>query len=225
MFLRPLHEAFIASAVASHFRHELGNTLGAISASAFFLRRRLKRESVFNEDPRVESSLSLIDTRIKDAASKLGEELVLPSSKPPRDLVVSEIAERFITKLEVPAYASIVVTEPSPLRFHAREQELELALFCLLQNAVEAVSTKGGGEVRVHVGLGNVRYFEVDDDGLGIPPEIGDAATRSFVSSKPGRMGLGLTIVRQIADRFGALVELERSERGGTRAIVKMREA
>jgi signal transduction histidine kinase len=59
--------------------------------------------------------------------------------------------------------------------------------------------------------------FFVEDDGPGIPPEEREAVIESGYSSGEGGTGLGLTIVRQIAEAHGWRVSLDEATGGGTR--------
>lgn len=64
----------------------------------------------------------------------------------------------------------------------------------------------------------------VDDDGPGIPPEMRDVVLQRGVradEAAPGS-GLGLSIVRDLAEVYGGAVSLEDSPRGGLRARLQL---
>jgi K+-sensing histidine kinase KdpD len=63
----------------------------------------------------------------------------------------------------------------------------------------------------------------VEDDGPGIPPELGDRVFDRFVRGAPGTRGsgLGLAIVRAVAESHGGTVALEPPEIGaGARFVI-----
>ncbi len=63
----------------------------------------------------------------------------------------------------------------------------------------------------------------VEDDGPGIPPELGSRVFDRFVRGAPGTRGsgLGLAIVRAVAESHGGTVALERPETGsGARFVI-----
>jgi two-component system, NtrC family, C4-dicarboxylate transport sensor histidine kinase DctB len=81
---------------------------------------------------------------------------------------------------------------------------LEQILINLLQNALDAV--QGMKEARVLVeGArdGDAVRLSVIDNGPGVDPEIADTLFSPFTSAKPGGLGLGLAIARDIAHTPG----------------------
>jgi len=94
----------------------------------------------------------------------------------------------------------------------------------LVANALKF--TPAGGQVTVRARTGaQGAELEVQDDGRGIAPEdqshLYEAFVRGSQASGPGT-GLGLTIVRAVADAHGAQVALHTSE-AGTRFTVTFR--
>ena len=96
------------------------------------------------------------------------------------------------------------------------------AVINLLQNAFDA----GGGPPEVassfagEGGEGAV-VVEVRDRGCGIPADQVEEVARPFVTTKEGGTGLGLVIVRRVAEMHRARFELERREGGGTIARLR----
>ncbi|RMF45757.1 MAG: response regulator [Deltaproteobacteria bacterium] len=70
--------------------------------------------------------------------------------------------------------------------------------------------------------------IEVEDTGIGIPPELQDRIFDSFVQAdetmtrKVGGTGLGLAIVRQLVDMMGGRIHLESRPGLGTRFILEL---
>ncbi|WP_267394057.1 MULTISPECIES: HAMP domain-containing sensor histidine kinase [unclassified Sphingomonas] len=120
-----------------------------------------------------------------------------------------ESVERAVARLY--RHVRIDVTGPRDLQVHVERQDLDEMLGNLIENAAKY----GGGSVFVTVGVqaGFVEFL-IEDDGTGIPEEdrlrIFDRGVR-LDSGKPGT-GLGMAIVRDVAEIYGGTVSLEESE-------------
>jgi signal transduction histidine kinase len=97
---------------------------------------------------------------------------------------------------------------------------LERAVVNLIENALQAVGDDG----RVRLGLaerqGSVE-IRVEDDGAGLSPEVRERAFEPHFSTKTGGSGLGLPLVRKIAEDHGGWAGLE-TEAGWTRAVIRL---
>ena len=96
----------------------------------------------------------------------------------------------------------------------ATPDDLRLALRHLIANAVHY--TESGGDVTVRARLDmRVVYIEVHDTGIGIPTELLDSIFEMFYKADPamnvsqGGVGLGLSIVRMVAETYGGQVMVE----------------
>ena len=92
----------------------------------------------------------------------------------------------------------------------------------LIENA--ARHTPPGTHIRAATSVQNgMAVLTVEDDGPGIPPELGSRVFDRFVRGAPGTRGsgLGLAIVRAVAESHGGKVTLERPETGpGARFVI-----
>jgi len=106
---------------------------------------------------------------------------------------------------------------------------MERALSNLVQNAIN--HTNEGGKITIRAGCNygyveKTAYFSVSDNGPGIPP-----ALRSRIFSPyfrpPGSVGvrgagLGLTIVKTVAEAHGGTVHTVQNEGGGTTFMINL---
>ena len=98
------------------------------------------------------------------------------------------------------------------------------ALANLLRNAAE----HGGGPTTLRVrGSADEVVFEVDDDGPGFPPSDLDAAFDAFHRGpaprpRAGSLGLGLALVRRIAEAHGGRAMASNQTGGGARVSISI---
>jgi two-component system C4-dicarboxylate transport sensor histidine kinase DctB len=98
----------------------------------------------------------------------------------------------------------------------------------LINNAVDAVSDRDGGCVRISVGeeAGDV-VVRVEDNGPGIPDGQRAMVFEPFFTTKDvgAGIGIGLSIVSSIVRDFGGRIDLEDSKLGGARFMVRLKAA
>ena len=93
------------------------------------------------------------------------------------------------------------------------------ALSNLLENAV-TYSEPGGRITLAASGEGDGVVLTVADTGAGIDAAVKDRLFEPFFSTKTSGSGLGLALVKRIAEDHGGGVSLETAPGGGTRAVL-----
>lgn len=86
----------------------------------------------------------------------------------------------------------------------------------LLENLIENAVTHAGPDVTVHIGILDEGFY-VEDDGPGIPAEHHDRIFERGYTRESNSSGLGLHIVKRIADAHGWTLDVESPPNGGTR--------
>jgi nitrogen fixation/metabolism regulation signal transduction histidine kinase len=108
--------------------------------------------------------------------------------------------------------------DPAAPRILGDVQQLRQVIHNLLQNAQDATEGRGGGEVLVRTQWNEparrVRLI-VQDSGHGFPEHILKRAFEPYVTTKPKGTGLGLAVVKKIADEHGARIDLKNRMQDG----------
>ncbi|MCP5159373.1 MAG: PAS domain-containing protein [Gammaproteobacteria bacterium] len=98
------------------------------------------------------------------------------------------------------------LAEPLP-RVLADDLQIQLVVLYLLRNAIEAMQETDGGphQLAIQTALlnANVVLVTIRDTGHGFSGEIADRLFQPFFTTKPGGMGLGLSVSRSIIEAQG----------------------
>lgn len=209
--------------VARRLAHEIKNPLTPIQLSAERLQRRLiGRLENADEAVLVKSVKTIVDQ--VDAMKRLVNEFRDYARLPSAELRPLQINE-LITDM-IALYASEpldqVTRAPVTTDLDAAcpmilgdEQQLRQVIHNLIQNAQDACESRGlglvGACVRVRTEWRETRQrvrLSVSDTGPGFAPNILQRAFEPYVTTKAKGTGLGLAVVKKIADEHGARIEL-----------------
>lgn len=94
--------------------------------------------------------------------------------------------------------------------------QLRQVIVNLIRNAIEALSDTANPQIWVIAEIeAELAQITIEDNGPGIPGADDSSPFDAFNSTKPGGMGLGLSICQTIMDAHGSLIEYAPSNKGG----------
>jgi nitrogen fixation/metabolism regulation signal transduction histidine kinase len=199
--------------VARRLAHEIKNPLTPIQLAVQELHDRYK-----GDDPRFRKMLDEARDivaeeigglrRLVDAFSAFAK---LPRVEPkPIDLAL--VVDDVVREQEAPVE---LAPPPAPAIVSGDRLLLRRALGNLVENARQA------GATRVRIAWTD-RGLTVDDDGPGVPAELGERIFDPYVTTKPHGTGLGLAIVKKTVLEHGGAIALGRSPLGGARFEISL---
>jgi two-component system sensor kinase FixL len=96
--------------------------------------------------------------------------------------------------------------------------QIQQVLINLMRNAMEAMRESDRRELTVRTSLDENGWVvvEVADTGAGIPDEIAAQLFKPFMTTKPGGMGVGLSISKRIVESHGGEITVDTNDSGGT---------
>ena len=206
--------------LSSAVGHHVINAFAAVVSSAEIL--RIKMASPTPIDPSALADM-IVNTALEAASvarrlidftrpiTNIGEENVLL-----HDLIADYVAAAPASPPSGQVEWITDLTPVSPIRGEA--VHLRTMITLILDNAREAMTTSNTKSVTFSTAMDARGWvvFEIRDSGQGMSPEVLERAVEPFFSTKPGRMGVGLSIANGIWRRHKGTFSILSVPRKGT---------
>ena len=210
-----------AGAVGASVVHELRNALAVVSSSLYLARRDHLQEA------KLLAHLEKASVEVRHAQAVVAAVLGLARG----DALLREATS--MASLIATARSAVVLPtnvtfstaiSPQDLQVACDPVLLERVLSNLYLNAIEALSGRGRGAITTRVArVGDVVELVVEDDGPGIDSAHVASIFDPLFSTKDAGTGLGLALVRAVAEAHGGSVEARaRGDAPGAQFVVRI---
>jgi signal transduction histidine kinase len=204
--------------VVGSIGHDLRNPLGVIESSLYLLRVRVR------DDPGVTKHIDRIGEQVALANGIITDLLEMVRERPLRQesVALGPLVEEVVRSVPRPQGVRVEVAgfESMPVVLGDAVLLRQLAVN-LVTNAVEAAAPEG--EVLVRGAMdGGEACLAVEDTGPGVDPSLRGVLFEPLVTTKLGGIGLGLALVKRIAERHGGSVSHEPRPGRGARFVVRL---
>lgn len=198
--------------------HDLRNPLGVIETSLFILRGRLgDDERATKHADRISEQLGVANGIISNLLDIIRNR---PLAKEPVRLADVLLGATSAVKRPAGVSLSLDGVEALPA-VNGDPGQLRQVFVNLLENAVHAASPEGEIRVGARRGPGAVE-LDVEDTGPGVDPATRARLFEPLITTKEKGIGLGLALVKRIAERHGGSVVYSETEQGGARFTVRL---
>lgn len=205
--------------LAAGLAHEIRNPLSSIAGSVQILRTGLEQP----EDRQLCDIVLRESARLEELVSDMVD-LSRQRRPQPEDVdvgaIVSDVIELMRRSGRAVSDVTIRQLGQGSVRVRADPGQLRQMVWNLVRNAVQASSA--GGEVRVDLKVGRIVTFIVDDDGVGIDEDALGQLFDAFFTTRSQGTGIGLAVVKRIADEHGFALRVESGSRQGARFEVDL---
>jgi len=218
------------SEVARRLAHEIKNPLTPIQLSAERLQHKLEAKLEGSDQAMLVRSVATIVNQVqamKQLVNEFRDYARLPAaSLKGLDLnaLVSEVLMLYAPAQEAGRLHAELTSEPPLINGDATQ--LRQVIHNLVQNALDAVSERPDGHVTVRTqkafsDAGELRglRLQVTDNGPGFAEKVLKRAFEPYVTTKSKGTGLGLAVVKKIADEHGARIRLVNLHKEGDEAL------
>ena len=196
--------------LAAGVAHEIRNPLSSIRGFAYLLGKRQREESPEREYADV--MVREID-RINHVVSDLLN-FARPMKLEPEDICLADIIDHVVALVSADTKTQEIDVhvhhDRNCPRLFADPNQLSQAILNLILNAIHAL--EDGGTIEVRAGRqdkGEGLVISVEDNGPGIMPDLQDKIFEPFTTTRERGVGLGLAMVRKIAENHNGSVHLE----------------
>ena len=208
-----------ALAKAGDLAHGLKTPLAVLSQEADRAESTGERDFAATVSQQVERMRRQIDYHLAQARAAASGAAAVAARSP-----VAESAEglvRTLARLHAGGGLSIESRVPAERFVRVQREDLDEMLGNLLDNACKWAKARVTVEAAEE---GGSVLITVDDDGPGLPPSMRDRVLQRGVRADEGApgSGIGLAIVRDLAELYGGSIALEASPIGGLRARLRL---
>ncbi|MBK9444566.1 MAG: HAMP domain-containing protein [Comamonadaceae bacterium] len=203
--------------VARRLAHEIKNPLTPIQLSAERLEMKLTGKVAAAEQALLTKSVRTIVDQV-DAMKRLVNEFRDYARLPAAELKPVDLNALALDVLNLYVNSNVVIMtelDPECPNVKGDAQQLRQVLHNLLQNAQDATTSAGHVDSQHAVVLKTTWQatsqrvrLSVQDSGTGFPEHILKRAFEPYVTTKDKGTGLGLAVVKKIADEHGTRVEI-----------------
>lgn len=197
----------ILGEMASNISHELNQPLAAIANYGHGMVRMLDAP---DPNPALLRDGALAVTQQAERAAAIIQRIrAFVRRRPPQRATIDlnaligetlELFEALSNRRSIAIHCHLAETLAPVL---ADRVEIQQVLFNLLQNAIDAMASTGGGLTVRSSAADGMAKVAVRDSGPGLSPEAEAGLFEPFFSTKPEGLGLGLSICRTIIESHG----------------------
>jgi C4-dicarboxylate-specific signal transduction histidine kinase len=96
------------------------------------------------------------------------------------------------------------IVHPDDLELFIDEKQISQVLINLCKNALQSLGDQENGKIKISAGISGMgnQFIEVRDNGPGISPEHIDEIFVPFFTTKNSGSGIGLSLSKQIMQRW-----------------------
>ncbi|MEG6586818.1 PAS domain S-box protein [Dendrosporobacter sp. 1207_IL3150] len=197
--------------MAAGIAHEIRNPMTTVRGFLQMTKQRGKLSP---------SHIDLMIEELDRANAIITEYLSLAKDKPTdrRLQSLNQVVENILPLIQAEAIRSdkfvIFDSKPCPM-LYLDEKEIRQLVLNLALNGLEAMSTGGILEIKTYIENKTV-ILAVQDQGIGMKPELLDKVGTPFFTTKEQGTGLGVAVCYSVAARHDANIEYESCEFGTT---------
>ena len=204
--------------------HELRNPLGAIKNAVYYVKGKVAKSELAQQEPRVMEFLGIVDEEI-ESSNKIISDLLgfarvgKPSVSPSR---IHKVIEGTLERMTIPDNIELIKELDAGLpEINIDPDQIKQVLVNIITNAVQVMPD--GGTLTI-VTREKEKSLEVDiaDTGYGMPEEVISKIFDPLYTTKAKGIGLGLAVCKAIVERHEGNIEVQSEAGKGTTFTIEL---
>jgi two-component system sensor histidine kinase HydH len=220
--LQELKQEEFANWVVASLAHDMNNMITIMKTSSELMS---SIDNLTESDRAIAQTLYETTDKISALCRRLSDSSKKFSNTEEREFTIEEIVNdilRMVPRHPKASRCTFKLSNAMPAcKIRVRGELLQQALLNLLLNAAEATLGEGTVELRIEV-KGDALFFEVHDNGPGIPLDQHQVLFQPFHTTKSDGHGLGLMSVKACAQIHDGCVGVGVSDLGGAMFILSL---
>ncbi|OHE55555.1 MAG: hypothetical protein A3K61_06280 [Thaumarchaeota archaeon RBG_16_49_8] len=204
------------SQMSKSIGHDLRNPLSSMKAAAYILKNE-------NLSEKGREMLEIINLNIA-ATDRIIKEFLQFTVEPKlhfRETNINTLLKEILAQTVMPSNIKVLTSFGDTPKAEIDAEQLERALFNLVQNAVQTMPQ--GGELMIATETsGKSIHIEISDTGVGIPEENLEKIFSPFFTTKPEGTGLGLSSTKKIVESHGGAIRIDSKKRRGATITIEL---
>ncbi len=205
--------------LAAGVAHEINNPIGIIATSAAYLKRSLPEgDERLEEIDMIQSEAMRCKQIVQEMLTYANPRSVGTTLLHPQGINDEVLDFVFPRRREGRFTVERIHQDDVPL-MEADPNLLKQALLNLYLNARQAIPDNQPGHIVARIFYNRRQHlitFEIQDNGIGIPPEDVNQIFEPFFTRKARGTGLGLAVTQRIVEKFGGHISVRPAEPQGT---------